>query len=561
MLVGKEFGPYWVDKELGAGAMGTVYRGRNKETGAKVAIKMVAPGLSSNIMATSRFKREIAILKQLDHPNIVKLLASGKYKGTPFYIMEYVKGESLDHVIERRNRITWEELIPLGQQLCAGLQYAHDKGIIHRDLKPSNLMVLGDGTVKLTDFGIAKDTDVTSLTAANSTVGTASYMSPEQCKGTRELTHKSDLYSMGVMFFELLTGRKPFQAESILEMFQLHLKGTFERPSRIVLDIPIWLDTLICQLLEKDPEKRPFSAKVVSESLGMVREKVEAQVSAGVDAAKKRRADRSSTDLTLNDADKEAARTLLGKKRKKTKIVPFYRQGWFTLASLGTVLTALAVVVYFVFFKVPSPDTYIERAQAQLKSAGFSERKEGRETIDEFFVHYSDHAKAATMRKWADQYDLEQTEKQMHNRRVRGINKDITTAETLARDALDDEDLGKLKDAAKTWEKLALFEKKKGEDHAWGLLGKKYLEELRSIQKNYPFLRKKVQDELVSGKKYEAESKAERMALEAIRKEDQLNQALNAWNDLKTQLKDDPDNRRWYLLAAQKYRELSEKQK
>src|SRR4051794_39920006 len=113
MLVGKEIGPYIVDKELGAGAMGTVYRGSHRETGDKVAIKIVAPGLVANDAAMTRFKREISILKQLDHPHIVKLLASGKYQGTPFYVMEYVRGESLDHVIERRNRITWEELIPL----------------------------------------------------------------------------------------------------------------------------------------------------------------------------------------------------------------------------------------------------------------------------------------------------------------------------------------------------------------------------------------------------------------------------------------------------------------
>src|SRR5438132_3227370 len=105
----------------------------------------------------------------------------------------------------------------MGQQLCAGLQHAHEKGIIHRDLKPSNLMVLADGTVKLTDFGIAKDMDVTQLTAANSTVGTASYMSPEQCRGERDLTHKSDLYSMGVTFYELVTGRKLLQAASIMK--------------------------------------------------------------------------------------------------------------------------------------------------------------------------------------------------------------------------------------------------------------------------------------------------------------------------------------------------------
>jgi serine/threonine protein kinase len=558
MLVGKEFGRYLVDRELGAGAMGTVYRGRHRETGAKVAIKIVAPGLSSNDAATSRFKREISILKQLDHPNIVRLINSGKYRGTPFYIMEYVSGESLDHVIERRNRITWEELIPLGQQLCAGLQYAHDKGIIHRDLKPSNLMVLKDGTVKLTDFGIAKDTDVTALTAANATVGTASYMSPEQCRGVKDLTHKSDLYSMGVMFFELLTGRKPFQAESIMDMFTQHLTGTFERPSRLVLDIPIWLDTLICQLLEKDPEKRPFSAALVSDSLGMVRAKAQAQQSAGVDAAKKRRVDRSSVDTALDETDKDAARALLGKKKKKVKVVAFYRKGWFTLASVGSVVAALAFAFYLAVLKVPSPETYVEQARAQLKSTDFKERKEGRETINEFFSHYQDHPTAAVMRKLADQYDLDKTERQMHNRRA--SFKADSKEEALARDALDNEDLGKLDDAARLWKQLAkLKDEKDEEEHAWGLVAAKYLGELQAVQDRFKDLRRKVENEKLTGKKTEGESKEERLALDAIRKEQ--TQAMTAWNDLKTLVKDDPDNRRWYLLAAQRYRELGEKQK
>jgi hypothetical protein len=556
MQVGNEFGPYTIDKELGAGAMGAVYRGRHQETGAKVAIKIIATGLTANIAATARFKREIAILKQLDHPNIVKLHASGKYKGTPFYIMEYVGGESLDRVIERRNRITWEELIPLGRQLCAGLQYAHDKGIIHRDLKPSNLMVLKDGTVKLTDFGIAKDTDVTALTAANSTVGTASYMSPEQCKGTQNLTYKSDLYSMGVMFYELITGRKPFQAESILEMFNQHLKGTFERPSRLTLDIPVWLDTLICQLLEKDPDKRPFSAALVSESLGMVQEKVEAQISAGIDVAKKRRVDRSPLTTAMDEGDKELARSLLGKKKKKAKVVPFYRKGWFTLAGIGAVLASLAVVFYFLFLKVPSPETYVERAKTQLNAADYSERKEGRAAIDEFFEHYPEHAQAGQMRQWADQYDRAVRETQMLNRRKRFTADG--PGEALAREALDDEDRGKLEDAARTWRQLAKFETKQGEDHAWGLVAKKYLTELGAVRQELKKLQIRVAQEKKTGKEYVPEGKGERLALDAVRKKDG-NQAVNAWNDLKSQMQDDPDNRLWYLMAAQQQRELSEK--
>lgn len=559
MLVGKEIGPYIVDKEIGSGAMGSVYRGRHRETGETVAIKIVAPNLAANDAAMTRFKREISILKQLDHPNIVKLVASGKFRGTPFYVMEYVSGESLDHVIERRNRITWEELVPIGQQLCAGLQHAHDRGIIHRDLKPSNLMVLKDGTVKLTDFGIAKDTDVTALTAANSTVGTASYMSPEQCRGTQDLTHKSDLYSMGIMFYELLTGRKPFQAESILDMFKQHIEGTFERPSRLVLDIPVWLDNLICHLMEKEPDKRPFNANVVFSSLGMVQEKVEAQVSAGVDAASKRRIDRGPTDKRLDEEDKEVARALLGKKKKKLKPVAFYRKGWFTLLGVSAVLAGLAFVSYLVFLRVPAPETYIKRAQTLLKSTDFNERREGRETIDEYLRYYKTHARAGDMQEWADEYDRDEIEKQMHNRRAR-FQPD-GAAEALARDALDNEDLGKLSDAGEVWEQLAKFETKKDpDDRAWGLVAKKYLGELRKVEQTYQDLQKKLTEEKTSGQKVQSESKEERLALEAVRKE-QVSQALTAWNDLKAQVKDHPDQRRWYLLAAQKHRELSDKQK
>src|SRR5262245_20152291 len=173
MLVGQKIGPFTVDKELGAGAMGAVYRASHTETGERVAIKVVAPGLGSSEKAMARFRREAAILKQLRHPNIVHLVATGKFGGTPFYAMEYVDGESLDRVMTRRGRLSWEEVVDIGRQLCDALKHAHEKGIVHRDLKPSNVMVLPDGTVKLTDFGIAKDPDQTALTSANCTVGTA----------------------------------------------------------------------------------------------------------------------------------------------------------------------------------------------------------------------------------------------------------------------------------------------------------------------------------------------------------------------------------------------------
>src|SRR5262245_10854548 len=233
MLLGQQLGPFTIDKELGSGAMGTVYRGVYVKTGQKVAIKVMLPGTASNEQAAARFEHEMEILKRFNHPNIVRIFGSGKHQGLRYYAMEFIEGEGLDRVLSRRERLPWEEVVPLGRQLCAALQHAHEQGVIHRDLKPSNLMVLPDGTLKLTDFGIAKDPNLTQLTEANCTVGTASYMSPEQCRGERNLTSKSDLYSLGIVFYELLTGKKPFTAENVMEMFMLHVQGTFERPSRL----------------------------------------------------------------------------------------------------------------------------------------------------------------------------------------------------------------------------------------------------------------------------------------------------------------------------------------
>src|SRR5438552_7269509 len=320
MQVGQKIGPFDVEKKIGAGAMGAVYLARYRKTGQRVAIKMMLMGMADNDVSLARFEREAEVLKQLDHQNIVRFYIASQFQGTPYYAMEYVEGEALDQALERKGRLTWEEVVELGQQVCAALQHAHDQGIVHRDLKPSNLMITPDGTLKLTDFGIAKDLDVTQLTSANCTVGTAAYMSPEQCRGERNLTHKSDLYSLGVVLYELLTGRKPFEAETTMDMFLQHVQGAFERPSRTVLDIPVWLDTLVCQLLEKEPAKRPFDARTVAEALGQVAEKVQAQRSAGVDVARARIVDRSTLrNASLDETDRQAARTILTSMRKKRK--------------------------------------------------------------------------------------------------------------------------------------------------------------------------------------------------------------------------------------------------
>lgn len=375
MLEGQELGPFRIKKELGSGAMGTVYLASySKKKGLSVAIKVLPPGLAGNDRSKQRFEREAAILKQFNHPNIVKIFAIGKQHGVRYYAMELVHGESMEKTLERRGRLSWEEVVDLGIQLCEALQHAHEKGVIHRDLKPSNLMLQQDGTLKLTDFGIAKDLDVTQLTSANCTVGTASYMSPEQCQGLQDLTAKSDLYSLGIVFYELLTGKKPFEAENAMDMFLAHVSGEFVRPRKIVPEIPKWLDVLICQLLEKKPEQRPYDANKVAETLEEIKHKMEDQRSIGQDLVEKRHGDLERHDRPRSEEDKEAARTIrAGKKRrkrtssKKKEKEPFYRALWFQFVSIPLFLLALGGLTWLVFFKPPDAEKLFNDAKSVME--------------------------------------------------------------------------------------------------------------------------------------------------------------------------------------------------
>jgi serine/threonine-protein kinase len=555
MLIGKKLGPLEVDKELGSGAMGSVYRAAHEKSGQHFAVKIIATGLANNESALARFQREVSILKQLNHPNITKYHGAGNYHGAPFYIMEYVEGESLDRVLERRGRLTWEEVIQIGTQLCAALQHSHSRGIIHRDLKPSNLMILEGGTVKLTDFGIAKDTDVTALTAANSTLGTAAYMSPEQCKGVRDLTSKSDLYSMGVVFYELLTGRKPFTAETVMDMFMQHTGGAFERPSRWALDIPVWFDKLIGDLMAKQPEDRPRDAGAVAQALGQIKEKMQAMTSAGMEAAKRKRTQRSSFDMKIEAEDKDVARSLLGKK-KKVKSEPFYRKTWFTLSAVACVAALFAGVVYLAFFKAPDAEALYAEAAKRIEGGTLEDFKAAREPISQFLGHYGDHSKAPEVERWRDQAEVEILEHQTKRRYGMQFAPD-GAVETSVFEGIDEEQAGKLADAAQRWRDLIKL-KSDPEQRPWGLLAERYLGELKAVDELAIKLQAKINQEKTFEKRIEGDTKEESLALEAMRQEEaeDLDKAGALWNELKEHAVRQPELRRWYLMAARKTRDV-----
>jgi tRNA A-37 threonylcarbamoyl transferase component Bud32 len=554
MLVGKEIGPFLIEKELGSGAMGTVYRALIKETGQRVAFKIIGLSQLGNETAVARFEREAKILKQLKHPNITRLIATGHYQKTPFIAMELVEGESLDRVLARRSNFSWEEVVALGKQLCAALQHAHMKGIIHRDLKPSNVMVLPDGSVKLTDFGIAKDIDVTALTGANSTVGTAAYMSPEQCRGEKNLSPKSDLYSMGVMFFELLTGSKPFIAESPVDMFLKHVN---EKPARVgqqVLSIPTWLDTLVDSLLEKKPEQRPFDAAMVAQRLEEIEQKAIEQRSAGIDAATARRIDRPRA--TADDDDREAARTLrsvVGRKKIRKKAVPLAQRNWFRASLLGVGLIALLGVV-FLLTKPPSADKLYLAAKAAADSR---DEDAAIEATERFLANHSSDPRAQEVRAWREQVWVVKRERQLFNRFERKLSEE-DDGQRLSAAAMRYENDGDLENAERVWREMEeqFQDQMAPEPAVYGWVAKKKRADLRLVNSRLEQLKQMIEQQRRAGDERKPESEPEHQSLVALHFElfGDLPAARDRWIKIREQYLKPLDVRLWGILAADRFR-------
>lgn len=246
--------------------MGAVYEGVHVETDEPAAIKVLSAALAEEPDFRQRFEAEIETLKRLYHPNIVQLFGFGEQEGHLFYAMELVDGVSLEEEVRQGRVFEWRGVARIGIEVCRALRHAHDRGITHRDIKPANLLWTRDRHVKLSDFGIAKLFGNTRLTATGNVLGTADYMAPEQADG-RPTGPRSDLYSLGCVFYFLLTRHPPFRARSLLEMLEKHRNATPEPVTKYARDVPRELEILIDQLLKKDAEDRIANATLIARRL------------------------------------------------------------------------------------------------------------------------------------------------------------------------------------------------------------------------------------------------------------------------------------------------------
>ncbi len=261
-------GRYMIVRKLGAGGMADVYLAEDQELGRRVAIKILNNRHANDDQFIERFRREAKNAAALNHPNIVSIYDRGEAEDTYYIAMEYLDGRTLKELVVGRGPAPVNVAVEYARQILSALRFAHRHGIVHRDIKPHNVLVDREGRVKVTDFGIAR-AGTSQMTEAGSIVGTAQYLSPEQARGA-EVDQRSDLYSLGVVLYELVTGQTPFDGDTPVEIAMKHLSATPRPPSQIRRDIPRDLDMVVMRALAKDPSARYQSADEMEADLERV---------------------------------------------------------------------------------------------------------------------------------------------------------------------------------------------------------------------------------------------------------------------------------------------------
>jgi tRNA A-37 threonylcarbamoyl transferase component Bud32 len=276
-MIGEALGNYTLVAKLGSGSMGVVFLAEHKWIERRVAIKLLAPNLVSNLQALRRFFKEARATSLIRHPGIVAVFDCDiDPRGRPYMVMEHLEGQTLADRLGQTEKLPWKTACVIGAQVADALGAAHDKGIVHRDLKPENVFLVGDGrepdaaAVKVLDFGVAKLRAVDALarlTRGGVLIGTPEYMSPEQCGASDQIDHRADIYGLGCLLFEMLSGQPPFVTSDLRELTTSHRFRPAPSLNESGSDVPGWLAALVARMLSKEPEQRPPSMHAVLEEL------------------------------------------------------------------------------------------------------------------------------------------------------------------------------------------------------------------------------------------------------------------------------------------------------
>jgi len=325
LRIGSSFaGRYQIIEELGIGGMGIVYKVYDQEINEKMALKLLHPAISADKKMIDRFRNEMKIARKISHRNVCRLYDLGDKEGTRYITMEYVPGEDLKSSIVRMGPLSIGKAVSIAKQVCEGLSEAHRLGVVHRDLKSRNIMIDKEGNVRIMDFGIARLLEGEDLTDPGAAVGTPKYMSPEQVEG-KKVDSRSDLYSLGVILYEMVTGRVPFEGDTALSIALKHKIETPRAPKKLNPLIPEDLNQVILRCLEKERENRYQRAEELLSELNRIEKEI------------------PTTDWIVGE-------------KKGTVEIPRQRLRLFTAISIFLLIAALVIIAYYVVVPVLIPE-------------------------------------------------------------------------------------------------------------------------------------------------------------------------------------------------------------
>lgn len=436
-MIGEKVGDWVIEKRLGVGSLGPVLLVRQEGTDRRAALKLLADLPVSMPDLARRLEQETPLLQRLRHENLVQFQGAGEFKGHPYFLMEYVDGPTVAALLEEHGALPWRHVVEIAMQVCRGLHHAYLHDVVHRDLKPANLLCTAEGVVKVSECGVRRCFGETSFASDKQLLSSADYLAPEQAAG-KPASRQSDLYALGVVCYQLLTGRLPFLAETESQMLQQHRQGRVEPPGKLAQGLPADLDQLILDLLQKDPAKRPASAALVEQRLLAIRTRAsDDDDDAGPLAAQLRRgaASRGQRGSTAGGA------AALG-----ADPVP-----WPQVILFSCLLLLVVAVLTWGLWPA-SPETVLRDVHALMEQEAWSEAEtklhRHRAKLD--VPPYQDQA--AELREKIKQAQL--TRNMARNTAASGFTPPTSEAERLFRQGVIEYYLGQPDRAKQTWQRL-----------------------------------------------------------------------------------------------------------
>ncbi len=405
-------GPFAIEERLGSDGTSAVHRAVHIQQRRGVAVKLfAAPLISSDLQAKTALVQEVDRLKGLVHPNIARCYGGILEASLGCIASELVAGETLVDVLSRRGRLSWETVVDYAFQISSALDQAHADGVVHQDLTPDKILITDDDQVKIVDFRVDRANNPTCISSHKRTPQRARYLSPEQLRGDSPLTEKTDLYSLGCIMFEMLVGRPAFAAGSVEQITTEQLQTEPPRVGSMVLDCPIWLESLIRQLLEKDPANRPHGAAAVVLALQETHRQVAAKTGVLEHAA-------GGFSPLSREVDKDMARDLLRKarrekhQRERPTATPLYESPWF----LALMLLLLVGGVAAWLLRPVNEAKQLERAKAILAEHEGVQQEKARPILERVLARTPQGEYAGEARVLIDELDMASAERRLRIR-------------------------------------------------------------------------------------------------------------------------------------------------